>query len=122
MKRNQIMITALAIMLAIAGYLQFAGNNLEDEYLAVDNQAVENFSDEIKYTEIESLDSEVNILMDDYLDEDMVTTGVEPEAGCAEEFPWDTYLQTAKEQKEQKENKENKEDFPCRHPKKHCSH
>ena len=80
-KKNQLMITALAIMLAIAGYLQFAGNNLEDEYMAVDNQAVENLSDEIKYTEIESLDSEVNILMDDYLDEDMVTTGVEPEAG-----------------------------------------
>ena len=30
-KKNQLMITALAIMLAIAGYLQFAGNNLEDE-------------------------------------------------------------------------------------------
>ena len=80
-KKNQLMITALAIMLATAGYLQFAGNNLEDEYLAVDNQAVENFSDEIKYTEIESLDSEVNILMDDYLDEDMVTATVEPDAG-----------------------------------------
>ena len=28
------MITALAIMIAIAGYLQFAGTNLEKEYLA----------------------------------------------------------------------------------------
>ena len=27
------MITALAIMLAIAGYLQFAGKNLEEDYL-----------------------------------------------------------------------------------------
>ncbi len=32
-KKNQLMITALAIMIAIAGYLQFAGTNLEDEYL-----------------------------------------------------------------------------------------
>ena len=41
-KKNQLMITALAIMLAIAGYLQFAGNNLEgEEYLAVDNKVNE---------------------------------------------------------------------------------
>ena len=32
-KKNQLMISALAIMLAIAGYLQFAGRNLEEEYL-----------------------------------------------------------------------------------------
>ena len=36
-KKNQLMITALAIMIAIAGYLQFAGTNLEKEYLASDN-------------------------------------------------------------------------------------
>ena len=54
------MITALAIMLAIAGYLQFAGNNLEDEeYLAVDNKV-----NEISYEELESLDSEVDIILD----------------------------------------------------------
>ncbi len=35
-KKNQLMITALAIMLAIAGYLQFAGTNLEEEYLTAD--------------------------------------------------------------------------------------
>ena len=34
-KKNQLMITALAIMIAIAGYLQFAGTGLEDEYLEV---------------------------------------------------------------------------------------
>ncbi|MCM1045793.1 MAG: SpoIIIAH-like family protein [Candidatus Gastranaerophilales bacterium] len=34
-KKNQLMITALAIMIAIAGYLQFAGTNLEEEYLTV---------------------------------------------------------------------------------------
>ncbi len=70
-KKNQLMITALAIMLAIAGYLQFAGKNLEDEeYLAVDNMA-----DKISYTEVESMDSEVEIVLDDYLEEDMTVTG-----------------------------------------------
>ena len=68
-KKNQLMITALAIMLAIAGYLQFAGNNLEDEYLAVDNAVVESVSDELSYEEIESLDSEVDIIMEDYLED-----------------------------------------------------
>ncbi len=67
-KKNQLMITALAIMLAIAGYLQFAGTNLEDEeYLAVDN----NMADQVTYQDLESLDSEVEVVMDDYLDEDM---------------------------------------------------
>lgn len=36
-KKNQLMITALAIMIAIAGYLQFAGTNLEKEYLTVED-------------------------------------------------------------------------------------
>lgn len=77
-KKNQLMITALAIMLAIAGYLQFAGNNLEgEEYLAVDNKV-----NEISYEELESLDSEVNIVMEDYLDEDMTMVAeAQPEEG-----------------------------------------
>ena len=36
MKRNQIMITALALMIAIAGYLNFAGNQMEDELAVAD--------------------------------------------------------------------------------------
>ena len=36
-KKNQLMITALAIMIAIAGYLQFAGENLEEDYLTVND-------------------------------------------------------------------------------------
>ena len=36
-KKNRLMITALAIMIAIAGYLQFAGTNLEEEYLTVED-------------------------------------------------------------------------------------
>jgi stage III sporulation protein AH len=39
LKKNQLMITALAIMIAIAGYLQFAGRNLDDEYLTTDGQS-----------------------------------------------------------------------------------
>ena len=39
-KKNQLMITALAIMIAIAGYLQFAGSSLEDEYVKVDDSNV----------------------------------------------------------------------------------
>lgn len=39
-KKNQLMITALAIMIAIAGYLQFAGNGLEEEYLTVNDDSV----------------------------------------------------------------------------------
>lgn len=77
-KKNQLMITALAIMLAIAGYLQFAENNLgKEEYLAVDNEV-----NEIAYKELESLDSEVDIVMDDYLEEDMISVAeAQPEAG-----------------------------------------
>lgn len=80
-KKNQLMITALAIMLAIAGYLQFAGENLEDEYLAVDNTVVENVSDELSYQEIASLDSEVDIILDDYLEDDMLTVELQPDEG-----------------------------------------
>lgn len=80
-KKNQLMITALAIMLAIAGYLQFAGENLEDEYLAVDNTVVENISDELSYQEIASLDSEVDIILDDYLEDDMLTVELQPDEG-----------------------------------------
>ena len=31
LKKNQLMITALAIMIAVAGYLQFTGKNLSGE-------------------------------------------------------------------------------------------
>ncbi|MDR2044922.1 MAG: SpoIIIAH-like family protein [Clostridium sp.] len=39
-KKNHLMITALAIMIAIAGYLQFAGTDLEEEYLTADTDTV----------------------------------------------------------------------------------
>ena len=95
-KKNQLMITALAIMIAIAGYLQFAGNGLE-EALTVDDNNVEtgnaspvdsegvitenytldgllDLSEEDLLTEnadIESLDTDGGVIVDDYLDADM---------------------------------------------------
>lgn len=104
-KKNQLMITALAIMIAIAGYLQFAGTSLEDGYLTVEDGETsevdsagvitENFtSDELldlseedllELTEIESLDSEVDVVLDDYLDTDMETmSGDVAETGTAD--------------------------------------
>ena len=56
-KKNQLMITALALMLAIAGYLQFAGTTVEDG---------------INYaSDMESLDTDAKVVMEDYLEEDM---------------------------------------------------
>lgn len=113
-KKNQLMITALAIMIAIAGYLQFAGEDLEDEYLTVnddgiytsdagklvDDEADTNYtaeglldlSDEdlidqdllASLTEIESLDSDVDIIVDDYLDTDMEVSGTAVEGTAGE--------------------------------------
>lgn len=115
-KKNQLMITALAIMIAIAGYLQFAGDNLEEEYLTVNEEEIagvadnggmisENYTAEgiseaanldgmldlseedllsAQLTEIESLDSEVDVLMEDYLDEDMQVGDVQTTSGDAQ--------------------------------------
>ncbi len=107
-KKNQLMITALAIMIAIAGYLQFAGTNLEEEYLTAgdgkqvdtvdsggvitDNYTASGLQENLSLdglldlseedllsenlTEIESLDSDVNVIMENYLDEDMDIDGM----------------------------------------------
>ncbi len=112
-KKNQLMITALAVMIAIAGYLQFAGTNLEEEYLTVEDGErysaanssgviTENYtSEQLKdagnmdglldlseadllsagLTEIESMDSDADVIMEDYLDSDMQIAEVTPEAG-----------------------------------------
>lgn len=105
-KKNQLMITALAIMIAIAGYLQFAGTGLEEEYLTTEGDAntgrasavdsggiiTENYtagglldlSEEDLLmeglTEIESLDSDVDIIVEDYLEDGMEIIGVETAA------------------------------------------
>lgn len=70
-KKNQLMITALAIMIAIAGYLQFAGTGLEEDYLTVD--------DDVDYTgNVSAVDSDDIFTSDGLLDlseEDLLGTG-----------------------------------------------
>lgn len=105
-KKNQLMITALAIMIAIAGYLQFAGTGLEEEYLTVTDEAggVEevlssNYTTEglldlseedllsAGVSDLGNLDSESeNVLVENYLDgtlqvSDAATGEVTPEEG-----------------------------------------
>ncbi len=89
LKKNQIMITALAIMIAVAGYLNFAGTKVtEEEMMMVDSDTVVNdeadtdvtalfeISEEDTlqssgYGDIESLDTDMNTVTADYLDEGM---------------------------------------------------
>ncbi len=71
MKRNQIMITALAVMIAIAGYLNFAGNKINEESLVVSDEVMT----EDEMTALLDL-SEEDIVSDiDSLEEDAVLTG-----------------------------------------------
>lgn len=118
-KKNQLMITALAIMIAIAGYLQFAGTNLEEDYLTTnenindktggnvndvgssgvitenltagslqDSYDLEGLLDDLseedisnqELLDIESLDSDVDVLTEDYLEEEMDLI-VDPDTG-----------------------------------------
>ena len=37
-KKNQVMITALALMIAVAGYLNFAGNRITQEEIVTTNR------------------------------------------------------------------------------------
>lgn len=72
-KKNQMMIVALALMIAVAGYLNFAGKNMEEETVASgeDNMVLDengvallDISDE----DIASLDSEYVEVSDQYTD------------------------------------------------------
>ena len=79
LKRNQIMITALAIMIAVAGYLNFAGTKIEEEEVVnqtadgEDTTALLDLSEEDIVSDIESLDSEAEVT-GNYLDADMEVT------------------------------------------------
>ncbi len=105
-KKNQIMITALAIMIAVAGYLQFTGDKLNEEQLTAGSDSVtsdlssagleeeyvineqldgvleeadmagvvdisEEDLEQAELTDIDSLDSDVDVAMEDYMEEDM---------------------------------------------------
>lgn len=86
LKRNQIMITALAIMIAVAGYLNFAGAQAEEENLTAvsaeteeeDMTALLDLSEEDIAADIESLDTDQDSLaVADYLETDMDTVLLE---------------------------------------------
>ncbi|MDE7029574.1 MAG: SpoIIIAH-like family protein [Lachnospiraceae bacterium] len=97
LKKNQIMITALAVMIAVAGYLNFAGTRIgEEDFISVDGSSSEltyEISDEDMYAislredtdgaikdyasgtadnaDIASLDTDDVTIADDYLSSDM---------------------------------------------------
>lgn len=94
-KKNQLMITALAIMIAIAGYLQFAGTGLEDEYLTVDDSNV--YAGDTDLTGKGGIITE-NYTASDLLDlseEDLIQTGlteIDSLDSDMEDDPVDNYL------------------------------
>lgn len=94
-KKNQLMITALAIMIAIAGYLQFAGTGLEDEYLTVDDSNV--YAGDTDLTDKGGIITE-NYTASDLLDlseEDLIQTGlteIDSLDSDMEDDPVDDYL------------------------------
>ena len=78
LKRNQIMITALAIMIAVAGYLNFAGARAGEEQVvstgasAEDMTALLDLSEEDILSDIESMDTDQDaVAAADYLDTGM---------------------------------------------------
>lgn len=81
------MITALAVMIAIAGYLNFAGNKISEESLVVSDEvmteeemtALLDLSQEDIVSDIESLDEEA-VLTENYTDEEFVVVTDEGES------------------------------------------
>lgn len=86
-KKNHVMITALAIMIAVAGYLNFTGSKVDEETMSAgttgivegetgeDVTALLDISEEdlesAEIMDIESMDEEVVVITEDYLQEDM---------------------------------------------------
>lgn len=86
-KKNHVMITALAIMIAVAGYLNFTGSKVEEETMTAgttgiiegetgeDVTALLDISEEdiesAEMMDIDSMDEEVVVITEDYLEEDM---------------------------------------------------
>lgn len=81
MKRNQIMITALALMIAIAGYLNFAGDQMEKELETADISPVDDedmtalldLSEEDITSDIISLDTDADET-ENYLEDTLTLT------------------------------------------------
>lgn len=113
-KKNQVMITALAIMIAIAGYLHFAGEvpdgsleasadvasqtkveeqlSIEDLTADYDLNSLADISDEDleEAAILDGLDSEVDVMLEDYSEAEMVA--VQPED---DEIPGETVYTSA---------------------------
>ena len=74
-KKNQVMITALALMIAVAGYLNFAGNRItQEEIVTTGSDTVETAKvtgDDSQYEDIQSMDSELVLEEDNYLKQSM---------------------------------------------------
>lgn len=102
-KKNQVMITALAIMIAVAGYLNFAGTKVTDEEILTVNGTVATddlgnltlAEDDTDYSllldlseedieqasgDIQSLDSDIEVTGADVLDENLAENEVPGEA------------------------------------------
>lgn len=77
-KKNQMIITALAAMIAVAGYLNYSGTKLDESLLSANSSAIEDVEDaslaedlsaeeiyaetgEEEYADIESLDEDVDV-------------------------------------------------------------
>jgi stage III sporulation protein AH len=84
LKKNQIMITALALMIAVAGYLNFAGTKIgEEDFISVDGSSSEltyEISDEDMYAislredldgDLLSMDTDDTDVANNYLESDM---------------------------------------------------
>lgn len=80
-KKNQIMIVALALMIAVAGYLNFAGTNVTEEVASLDDNTVMDEDGvallDLSEEDIASLDSEYVEINDQYSDVVMEMEGNE---------------------------------------------
>lgn len=92
-KKNHVMITALALMIAVAGYLNFSGSKVGEETMVdqatamggpeagEDVTALLDISEEdienAGLVEINSMDEEVVLITEDYLENGMNTSGIE---------------------------------------------
>ena len=74
-KKNQVMITALALMIAVAGYLNFAGNRItQEEIVTTGSDTVKTAKvtgEDSQYEDIQSMDSELVLEEDNYLEQSM---------------------------------------------------
>ena len=61
-KKNQVMITALAIMIAVAGYLNFAGTKVTDEEILTVNGVIE--TDDMGHLALADEETDYSVLLD----------------------------------------------------------